>query len=184
MVDHRRRDRVELAPFVNCHTSSAPTVYSRRIQLPFGRYFCSRPARQSGSSDVDPLRDFSWLSRPTYASKYPPGQGLVLALGQIFHAPWAAVWLSTALLSGLVTWATWAWLEPEWAIAAGLLTAVQLTGGYWTESYWGGSVAATGGALVVGALGRLLRQVASGSALIFGLGLAILPTHAPTKASF
>src|SRR6202041_3394008 len=70
---------------------------------------------------------FHELSRPTYASKYPPSQGVVLAIGQIFHAPWAAVWLCTAVLCGLVTWAVWSWLEPSWAIVAGLLTALQLT---------------------------------------------------------
>ena len=122
---------------------------------------------------------FHELSRPTYASKYPPGQGAVLAIGQIFHAPWAAVWLCTAVLCGLVTWAVWSWLEPSRAIVAGLLTALQLTGSYWTESYWGGSAAAIGGALVVGALGRLLRRASPGPALAFGLGLGILANTRP-----
>src|SRR5271163_357254 len=34
---------------------------------------------------------FHELSRPTYASKYPPGMGLMLAAGEVvFHAPWVA----------------------------------------------------------------------------------------------
>ena len=122
---------------------------------------------------------FHELSRPTYASMYPPGQGLVLALGQIFHAPWFALWIGMAVLCGLITWALWVWLEPPWAIAGGLLAALHLTGSYWTDTYWGGTVAAIGGALVVGALARLLRRASPGPALAYGLGLAILANTRP-----
>jgi hypothetical protein len=122
---------------------------------------------------------FHELSHPTYASMYPPGQGLLLALGQIFHAPWFALWIGMAVLCGLISWALWGWLEPQWAIAGGLLAALQLTGSYWTESYWGGTVAAIGGTLVVGALGRLLQRVSPWPAVAFGLGLAILANTRP-----
>ncbi len=122
---------------------------------------------------------FHELSHPTYASMYPPGQGLVLALGQLFHAPWLALWIGMAVLCGLITWALWEWLEPPWAIAGGVLAALHLTGSYWTETYWGGTVAAIGGALVVGALARLLRRASPGPALAFGMGLAILANTRP-----
>ncbi len=119
------------------------------------------------------------LSRPTYASKYPPGMGLMLAVGQVvFHAPWVTVWISMAVLCGLITWVLWAWLPPEWAIAGGLLTALQLTGSYW-DSYWGGTLAAIGGALLVGAMARLMRRPARAPAIVFGFGLAILANTRP-----
>lgn len=122
---------------------------------------------------------FHELSRPTYASKYPPGMGLMLAVGQVvFHAPWVTVWISMAVLCGLITWALWAWLPPAWAIAGGLLTALQLTGSYW-DSYWGGTLAAIGGALLVGAMARLMRRPARAPAIVFGLGLAILANTRP-----
>jgi hypothetical protein len=123
---------------------------------------------------------FHELSHPTYASKFPPGMGLMLALGQVvFHNPWAAVLISMAVLCGLITWALWAWLPPPWAIAGGLIAALQLTGTYWSESYWGGTLAAIGGALLVGALARLMRRPAAPPALAFGLGLAILANTRP-----
>jgi hypothetical protein len=122
---------------------------------------------------------FHELARPTYASKYPPGMGLMLAVGQVvFHAPWVTVWISMAVLCGLITWVLWAWLPPAWAIAGGLLTALQLTGSYW-DSYWGGTLAAIGGALLVGAMARLMRRPARAPAIVFGLGLAILANTRP-----
>src|ERR1035438_4357581 len=42
---------------------------------------------------------------PTYHSKYPVSQGLVLAFGEIaFHQPWVGVYLSTALLCAAICW--------------------------------------------------------------------------------
>jgi len=123
---------------------------------------------------------FHELMQPTYASRYPPGMGLMLALGQVvFHDSGAAVLISMAVLCGLITWALWGWLPPRWAIAGGLIAALQLTGSYWSESYWGGTLAAIGGALVVGALARLMRHPAAAPSLAFGLGLAILANSRP-----
>jgi hypothetical protein len=51
--------------------------------------------------------------------------------------------------------------------------------GYWVASYWGGAVGATGGALVVGALGRLRTRIEAKHAILFALGAAILAITRP-----
>ena len=46
------------------------------------------------------------LQQPTYASKYPPGQALMMAAGQaVTGNAWAGVWLSCGLLAAALCWA-------------------------------------------------------------------------------
>ncbi len=116
------------------------------------------------------------LVQPAYVSKYPPGQAAFLAVGQkLTGRPfWGAV-LSCALMVFLFCWAADAWLPPQWAFIAGGLTIlfffVRL---YWLESYWGGAVAACGGALVVGGLGHLLRGRPAAANVTLAVGAVIL----------
>ena len=121
------------------------------------------------------------LQRPTYASKYPPAQGFLLAIGQVaFGHPVAGLWLEAALLVGAVGWMLLGWVPRPWAVFGALLVALRLgAGSYWNESYWGGSVAAIGGALVLGAARRLWRRVGVGDAVLLALGLALLATSRP-----
>jgi hypothetical protein len=116
------------------------------------------------------------LVQPAYISKYPPGQALFLAVGEklIGHPFWGVV-LSCALMVFLYCWAADAWLPPQWALIAGALTVIFFfVRFYWLESFWGGAVAACGGALVVGGLGHLLRGKPATARFSLAVGAVIL----------
>jgi hypothetical protein len=130
---------------------------------------------------ADHFETMQELIRPTYASKYPPLSGLLMAAGQkLTGEPWVGVWLSMGVLCAALCWALQGWLPAVWALA-GTLIAVLHIGivSYWTEGYWGGTCTAIGGALLIGAVPRLINRPRISSALVFAAGLAVLANTRP-----
>ena len=133
---------------------------------------------------------FHVLHEPRYASKYPPVQGLFLALGQrLTGAPIVGSWIGVAFGCAGVCWMLQGWTRPRWAFLGGILAALHhgIHGGIagwgtcysWSQSYWGGGPAMLGGALVLGAWARWTRQATPCAGLLFGLGAAILANTRP-----
>ena len=124
---------------------------------------------------------FHVIMQPSYMSMYAPGQGLVLAFGQRFSGyPWLGVLLITAIMCSALTWMLQGWVPPTWALFGGLLSALRLgVLSFWMNSYWCPAVAATGGALILGALPRIRKSPGVGAAIALGIGLIILANSRP-----
>src|SRR5687767_11881854 len=126
---------------------------------------------------------FHQIMVPTYASKFPPGQGAALALGALLGAPIAGAWGTVALACAAVCWMLRGALPPRWAILGGLLAAAHPTVFWWGQTYWGGGVAMLGGALVGGALVRTLDRPKTRWGVVAGVGLAILANSRPFEGT-
>jgi hypothetical protein len=129
---------------------------------------------------------FHQIWHPTYTAKYWPAQGLMMAFGQAFLGhPFWGVWLSVGLMCAAFTWMLQAWLGEKWALLGGFLAVIHFAAfNYWDNSYFGGAVAAIGGALVLGALPRIKEDCRMRHALLMGLGFAILANSRPYEGLF
>jgi hypothetical protein len=111
---------------------------------------------------------FFVLQQPAYASIFPLGQGVILAIG------WSGVALSVGALCALCYWMLRAWTTPGWALVGGLLAVIEFGPlNQWMNSYWGGAVAACAGCLAFGALRRLRGAGRATYAALLGLGIGV-----------
>ncbi len=128
------------------------------------------------------LESMSVLQEPTYQSKYPPAQGLVLAFGLVVakHAL-VGVWLSFALACGAVVWMLQAWVPPRWALFGGLLVVLNPIVLEYGSQYIGGAPAMLGGALLFGSLRRLLSAPRLALAAPLAAGVWLLAVSRPVE---
>ncbi len=128
------------------------------------------------------LDTFHVLREPTYMSIFPPAQSAVLALGQLLGHPWIGVLLSMAFMCAAVTWMLQGWFPAEWALLGGVFVLLRFgLFTYWVNSYWGGAVAAAGGALVLGAFPRIIHHQRIRDSLLLGIGAAVLANSRPLE---
>jgi len=122
---------------------------------------------------------------PSYASKYPVGQGAALALPQLFGlAPYWGVWISLGVMSASICWMLQAWLSRAWALIGALVIMPRITlFGYWAHSYWGGAVPAIGGALALGALARMTKKPKPLHGWLMGIGIFIAGNSRPYESA-
>lgn len=136
------------------------------------------------------LETFHVNLRPSYHSMYPPALFLYPAMGLLLakHA-WIGVLLGVAIMCSAITWMLEGWMPAHWALLGGLWAALRFgIFSYWVNSYWGGAMAATAGALLLGALARILRsrgqqpgapKVKDG--VLLALGLVLLANSRPLE---
>ena len=123
---------------------------------------------------------FHIIEQPTYMSMYPPAQGIVLAAGQLLGNPWIGQVLITAGMCSALCWMLQGWMPPQWALLGAAMAVLRLgVLSYWMNTYWCASIAALGGALVLGAWPRLREHPSFTPSAIMGLGLVILANSRP-----
>ncbi len=123
---------------------------------------------------------FHIIQHPTYMSMYPPAQGMMLAVGQLLGHPWIGQLVTTAAMCGVLCWMLQAWVPPAWALFGASLAMLHVgLLSYWMNSYFGSSLPALGGVLVLGALPRIEHHARLRDAILMGIGLAILANTRP-----
>jgi hypothetical protein len=129
------------------------------------------------------LESFHVLQQPTRMSKYPPAQGLVLALGQKLGSPLYGAWLTGAAFALAVFYLISAWLPAGWALAGALLAIVHPLAIDWSNGFWGGGVQAAGGALLAGVLSRAFREPRWSHGCLGGVAVAALAMSRPFEGA-
>jgi len=120
------------------------------------------------------------LVKPTYMSKYPPAQGLLLACGMLMGHSWIAVLLSFGCMCAAIFWMARAFQPTRWAMLAALLPlAYPGIASYWCNSYWGGTIAASAAALVFGACARLSHGLTLRNCLVLAAGMILVLNSRP-----
>ena len=123
--------------------------------------------------------------RPTYVSMYFPSQGLIMAAAQVlFGQPWLGILLMSSLMCAGICWMLQAWLPPTWAFLGGMLCVFHLgLFSYWINSlHSAGTIAALGGALVLGGLPRFKRKPVFRYALLMAIGFVLSFTTRPFES--
>jgi hypothetical protein len=123
--------------------------------------------------------------QPTYMSMYFPTHALAMAGGKVlFGNPWFGILIMSALMCAALCWALQAWLPPSWAFVGGVIAVLHLgLFTYWTNTFHAaGSIAALGGALVLGGMPRFKRKPLFRYALAMAVGIALMFTTRPFES--
>ncbi len=130
------------------------------------------------------FESFHVIHEPCYASKYPPGQALTLAVGQWLGHPIIGACFATAAALAGVMWMLIGWMPKRANMFVSLLLSthpgIQLI---WGQSYMGGAVAMLGGAMLLGALIRLTPKFELRYSLIGASGVSLLVITRPMEGS-
>ena len=171
--------RIMLLPWLG---APVPTIHDEFSLLLQADTFLSGRLANPPHPFWEHFESFHILQQPTYGSIYFPLRSAPLVLGQALGHPWIGVLLVFAALCAAITWALRGLTTPSLALVGGLLVGLGYgLFSYWINSYWGGSVTALGGALVLGAYLRVRSRPRWRDGVVLGLGAVLLMTTRPVE---
>ena len=164
----------------------APSQHDEFAYLLSGDTFAKGRLTNPTHPHWEHFESYNIFHRPTYQSKFPPGQGLTLALGQVVaNEAIVGVWITLAVAVAAITWMAYGWLPPPWAVVCGSLVALNYRIlRFWGHSFMGGGLALLGGALFFGALPRAIRRPRFSTGIIAGVGIVTLAFSRPYEGLF
>jgi hypothetical protein len=121
---------------------------------------------------------------PGYHSKYQPGMGLALAVGQLLGHTYLGVLIALLTASTVLAWAFQQWLPLRWAWLASILASLMMCSN-WSDCYFvGGPLAATGSALLLSTFRQLWHRIAQATdGILLALGLVLLAWSRPFEGA-
>jgi hypothetical protein len=123
--------------------------------------------------------------KPTYHSMYPPATGLVMAAAQVLTGqPWYGMLFAMAAAAAGVCWMLRGWAPPRWAPWGSLVFILLASRDRLAGTYSGEQLVVLGGALVLGAIPRIVKKRNSGAPVWLGIGAALLATTRPYEGAF
>lgn len=130
---------------------------------------------------------FHVLMEPTYATMYPPGFPMFLALGEkLFGSPRAGLLICAAAAAASLCWMLQTLVPPVWAFAGALLAVVRINWfSYFGNGYWGSPAGMLGGCLLAGSVMRLIRRRAprASDGIVLGVALFLLMNTRPYEGA-
>lgn len=123
--------------------------------------------------------------KPTYHSMYPPATGAVMAAAQrLTGQPWYGILFATAAAAAAIFWMLRGWVPPRWAPWGSLVFLLLTAKENLTATYSGEQLVVLGGALVLGAIPRIIARRKVGASVWLGIGAALLAATRPYEGAF
>jgi len=123
--------------------------------------------------------------KPTYHSMYPPAPGFFMAAAQVLTGqPWYGMLFSVAAAAAAVGWMLQGWMSPRWALWGAIVFMLLIERAHLTENYGGQGIVILAGALVLGAIPRIIKHHSRSASVWLGIGIALLATTRPYEGAF
>lgn len=162
----------------------APVVPDERAYLLSANLFTQGRLTQPTNGLGEHFESLYVLAKPALASRYPPLPSVFLALGLLLGNAITGVWISCALW-GAALFALCrelAGTTPAWLLT-GLWFLFLAQGHYWSDSYWGGSVAAWAGTLALLGVVKFRKNPGARASALWATGVIALSLTRPFEGA-